>query len=71
MSLEKIVTGLSLKVGPLGVNDRLLTLLTQEEGILRIAVPGARRPKSKLAATSALTFLEIHLKTHKYLIVSN
>ncbi len=61
MSLGKIVTGLALKVGPLGENDRLLTLLTHQEGILRIAVPGARRPKSKLAATSALTFLELQV----------
>ncbi len=61
MSLGKIVTGLALKVGPLGENDRLLTLLTHQEGILRIAVPGARRPKSKLAATSSLTFLELQV----------
>ncbi len=61
MSIEKRVKGLALKVGPLGENDRLLTLLTFEEGILRIAVPGARRPKSRLAATSALTFLELHI----------
>jgi len=59
--VEKIVTGLALKVGPLGENDRLVTLLTYEEGILRIAVPGARRPKSRLAATSALTFLELQV----------
>ena len=61
MSLGKIITGLALKVGPLGENDRLLTLLTHEHGILRIAVPGARRPKSKLAATSSLTFLELQV----------
>ena len=61
MSLGKRVTGLAIKVGPLGENDRLLTLLTHQEGILRIAVPGARRPKSKLAATSALTFLELQI----------
>jgi len=61
VSIEKILTGLALKVGPLGENDRLVTLLTYEEGILRIAVPGARRPKSRLAATSALTFLELQV----------
>ncbi|WP_269622433.1 DNA repair protein RecO [Prochlorococcus marinus] len=61
MSNEKKIQGLALKVGPLGENDRLLTLLSYQEGILRIAVPGARRPKSKLAATSALTYLEIQI----------
>ena len=61
MSLDRKIQGLSLKVGPLGENDRLLTLLSAEEGIIRIAIPGARRPKSPLAATSALTFLELQI----------
>ena len=61
MSNQQKIKGLSLKVGPLGENDRLLTLLTLEEGIIRVAVPGARRPKSSLAATSALTFLELQV----------
>ena len=61
MSLNRKIKGLALKIGPLGENDRLLTILSYEEGIVRLAVPGARRPKSKLAATSALTFLEIQL----------
>ncbi len=61
MSLEKIVQGLCLKVGPLGENDRLLTLLSAEEGIIRIAIPGARRPKSPLAATSALNLIELQI----------
>ena len=61
MSLNRRIKGLALKVGPLGENDRLLTILSYEEGLIRLAVPGARRPKSKLAATSALTFLEIQL----------
>ncbi len=61
MNREKKVKGLALKVGPLGENDRLLTLLSLEEGIMRIAVPGARRPKSRLAPTSALTFLELQI----------
>ncbi len=62
MSIDKKVKGLSLKVGPLGENDRLLTILSHEKGIIRIAIPGARRPKSSLAATSALTFLELHIR---------
>ncbi len=53
--------GLSLKVGPLGENDRLLTLLSDQKGISRLAVPGARRPKSSLAATAPLTFLELQI----------
>ncbi len=61
MSPDKKIHGLSLKVSPLGENDRLLTLLSEEEGIIRIAIPGGRRPKSSLAATSALTFLELQI----------
>ena len=61
MKGEQRIKGLSLKVGPLGENDRLLTLLSAKEGILRVAVPGARRPKSSLAAAAALTFLELQL----------
>ncbi len=61
MSTSKTIKGLSLKVGPLGENDRLLTLLSHEEGVIRIAIPGARRPKSRLASTSALTYLEIQI----------
>ncbi|KGG16566.1 MULTISPECIES: DNA repair protein RecO [unclassified Prochlorococcus] len=61
MTRDKKITGLALKVGPLGENDRLLTVLSYEEGIIRIAIPGARRPKSRLAATSPLTFLELQV----------
>ena len=38
--------GLCIKASPLGENDRLITILTDEQGIVRLAVPGARRPKS-------------------------
>ncbi len=61
MNGEQKIKGLSLKVGPLGENDRLLTLLSANEGILRVAVPGARRPKSRLAAAAALTLLEVQI----------
>ena len=47
---ERRLTGLALKVGPLGEHDRLLSLLSDAEGVSRFAVPGARRPKSSLAA---------------------
>jgi len=55
------VKGLSLKVGPLGENDRLLTLLSDQEGIVRLAVPGARKPKSSLSAATPLTLLELQV----------
>mgnify|MGYP001414207067 CR=1 FL=1 len=61
MTLTKNVKGLSLKVGPLGENDRLLTILTEESGISRLAIPGARRPKSRLGATSPFNFLDLHV----------
>lgn len=61
MSYEKIVQGLSLKVGPLGENDRLLTLLSDEIGLTRIAVPGARRPNSSLSGATTLSLLQLHI----------
>ena len=60
MNSEQLLEGLALKVGPLGENDRLLTLLSEEEGITRLAVPGARKPRSKFAAATPLTFLDLH-----------
>ena len=61
MNPETHLEGLSLKVGPLGENDRLITVLSDQEGITRFAVPGARRPGSKLAAATPLTFLELQV----------
>ena len=55
---ERKIQGLSLKVGPLGENDRLITILSDQEGITRLAVPGARRPKSRLAAATPLSLIE-------------
>ncbi len=55
------ILGLSLKVGPLGENDRLLTILSAEEGIVRLSVPGARRPKSSLSATAPMNLLELYI----------
>ena len=46
MSLNQRMKGLSLKVGPLGENDRLITVLSEENEISRLAIPGARKPKS-------------------------
>lgn len=42
------VTGINLKGMPLGEYDRLLTILTPERGLLRVAAPGVRKPKSRI-----------------------
>lgn len=39
---------------PLGESDRLVTILTREEGLIRATAPGARKPKSKLSGRSQL-----------------
>ena len=67
MSLTQRVQGLSLKVGPLGENDRLLTILSEENGISRLAIPGARKPKSRLGATSPFNYLDLHIVGKKNL----
>ena len=61
MSKSNRLKGLCLKTSPLGENDRLITILSDEKGISRFAVPGARRPKSRLAAASPLTFLDLQI----------
>ncbi|MEB3348470.1 MAG: DNA repair protein RecO [Cyanobacteriota bacterium] len=53
--------GLVLSVRPLGEADRLLTLLSDTEGLTRLAAPGARRPKSSLAAAVALSHLRLQV----------
>ena len=53
--------GLCIKASPLGENDRLITILSDEQGIIRLAVPGARRPKSSLAAATPLTYLSLQI----------
>ena len=60
-SVEYRLEGLCIKASPLGENDRLITILTDERGIVRLAVPGARRPKSSLAAATPLTFLSLQV----------
>ncbi|WP_461555997.1 recombination protein O N-terminal domain-containing protein, partial [Synechococcus sp.] len=54
---EREVTGLCLRAMALGEQDRLLTLLSAEEGLVRLAASGARKPSSSLAAASPLTHL--------------
>ncbi len=65
MKRERRLEGLSLKVSPLGENDRLLTVLSEEEGLTRLAVPGARKPRSSLAAAIPLTFLNLQIAGSK------
>ena len=67
MNPTQRIKGLSLKVGPLGENDRLLTILTEDRGISRLAIPGARKPKSRLGATSPFNFLDLHIVGKKNL----
>ena len=59
--MYKRLEGLSLQVGPLGEHDRLLTLLSNKEGLTRVAVPGARRPRSSLSAAIPLTLLDLQI----------
>jgi DNA repair protein RecO (recombination protein O) len=47
-------TGINLKAIPIGENDRLLTILTREHGLIKAIVPGARKSKSSLGGRSAL-----------------
>ena len=61
MTKSNRLKGLCLKTSPLGENDRLITILSDEKGISRLAVPGARRPKSRLAAAFPLTFLDLQI----------
>ncbi|MFO8239286.1 MAG: DNA repair protein RecO [Prochlorococcaceae cyanobacterium] len=55
------VEGLALSCRPLGEHDRLLTLLSDSHGLIRLAVPGARRPKSSLAAVVPLAHLRLQV----------
>ncbi len=61
MTPEGWLEGLSLRCGALGENDRLLTLLSNGEGLTRLAVPGARRPRSSLAAAVPLSLLQLQV----------
>ncbi len=61
MSSEKKLRCLCIKASPLRENDRLITVLSEEQGISRFAVPGARRPKSSLAGASPITFLDLQI----------
>ena len=57
MSAERRLEGLVLRSMALGESDRLLTLLSEEHGLIRVVAPGARKPKSSLAAAVPLAQL--------------
>ena len=42
MNSHNRLRGLCIKSTPLGENDRLITVLSDEQGIIRLAAPGAR-----------------------------
>lgn len=46
--------GINLKTMPLGEADRLVTILTKEQGIICVAAPGARKQKNSLSPRSDL-----------------
>ena len=52
--------GINLKSAPLGESDRLLTILTEEFGLIRVVAPGSRKHKSSLGGRSGL-FVVNHL----------
>lgn len=54
------VIGINLKGMPLGESDRLLMLLTRDQGLMRVVAPGARKHHSKLGGRSEL-FVVNHL----------
>lgn len=54
MSQTYKATGINLKSMPLGDSDRLLTILTQEFGLVRVVAPGARKHHSSLSGRSGL-----------------
>ena len=50
---EQRLEGLVLASRPLGENDRLLSLLTLEQGLVRLAAPGARPQAAARIGSSA------------------
>jgi DNA repair protein RecO (recombination protein O) len=57
-------TGINLKTSPSGESDRLLTILTEEFGLIRAIAPGARKHKSSLGGRSGLFVVNNLLIVH-------
>lgn len=56
---EQTIEALVLSSQPLGEQDRLLAVLSGDQGLMRLAAPGARRPRSSLAAAVPLAHLRL------------
>lgn len=54
MSKTYKATGINLKAQPFGEADRLVTILTQEFGLIRAIAPGARKHKSSLGGRTGM-----------------
>jgi DNA repair protein RecO (recombination protein O) len=54
MSKTYQVTGINLKTQALGESDRIVTILTQEVGLIRAVAPGARKHNSSLGGRSGM-----------------
>lgn len=61
MSAEQRLEGLVLRSTPLGESDRLITVLSAGQGLVRLAAPGARKPKSSMAAAVPLALLNLQV----------
>lgn len=58
---EQTIEALVLSSQALGEQDRLLAVLSGEQGLMRLAAPGARRPRSSLAAAVPLAHLRLQI----------
>ncbi len=54
MSKTYKATGINLKTQGLGESDKIVTILTQEFGLIRAVAPGARKHNSPLGGRSAV-----------------
>lgn len=54
MSRTQRLTGINLKAIPFGESDRMITILSPEQGLLRLNAPGARKQNSRLGGRSNL-----------------
>ncbi|MER3493750.1 MAG: DNA repair protein RecO [Mastigocladus sp. ERB_26_2] len=54
MSRTYKATGINLKAQAFGESDRLVTVLTQEFGLIRVIAPGSRKHNSSLGGRSAM-----------------
>jgi DNA repair protein RecO (recombination protein O) len=61
VSGEQRLEGLVLRSTPLGESDRLITVLSAGQGLIRLAAPGARKPKSSMAAAVPLALLNLQV----------